>query len=164
MKSISSSLKSAARLVRGIFLLTLIGMSGFTPASSQTIIGKWNQMKIITYYTAEGAKKNGSPESEIQMSSIGSATYVFYDNHTYRMESTTGNSKVVTLLGTWSLSGNILEMKLLPQQEDPKNNPKTGAPAESTTVDFHGNIMEWTSNHLDDAIISKIVLTFAKNS
>ena len=154
MKSISPSLKSGTRLVRGIFLLTLIGMSGFAPVRSQTIIGKWNQMKIKTYYTAEGAKKNGSPESEILMSSIGTATYVFYDNHTYRMESTTGNSKVVTLL----------EMKLLPQQEDPKNNPKTGAPAESTIVDFHGNIMEWTSNHLDDAVISKIVLTFARNS
>ncbi len=121
-------------------------------------------MKIKTYYTEEGAKKNGSPESEILMSSIGSATYVFYSNQTYRMESATGNSKVVTLLGTWSLSGNILEMTLLPQQEDPKNNPKTGTPAERTTVDFHGDIMEWTSNHLDDAVISKIVLTFARNS
>jgi hypothetical protein len=147
-----------------ILLFPIMSFVGLTNCQAQSIVGKWNQLKIKTYYTAEGAKKNGSPESEISMSNIGTAVYVFYSNQTYRQETTTGDSKVITLLGTWSLTGNQLEMKLLAQQEDPKYNPKQGATPEKTTIAFHGNIMEWTSNNLDNNLISKIVLTFAKNS
>jgi hypothetical protein len=157
--SLTSKLRPAVILFTFILALTTTAN-----CQAQSIVGKWNQLKIKTYYTAEGAKKNGSPESEVNMSTIGTAIYVFYSNQTYRLETTTGDSKVITLLGTWSLSGNQLEMKLLPQQEDPKYNPKQGTPAEKTSIAFHGNIMEWTSNNLDNNLISKIVLTFAKNS
>lgn len=155
----TSSIRNAA-----IVFIPLMSFLSLANCEAQSIVGKWNQLKIKTYYTAEGAKKNGSPESEINMSTIGTAVYVFYSNQTYRLETTTGDSKVITLLGTWSLTGNQLEMKLLAQQEDPKYNPKQGTPPEKTTIAFHGNIMEWTSNNLDNNLISKIVLTFSKNS
>jgi len=134
--------------------------------SAQPIVGKWNQLKIKTFYTAEGAKQNGNhSESEIKMSDIGTGTFVFYSNHTYRQETTTGNSKVKTILGTWSMSGNQLEMQMLAQQEDPRDNPKKGTPPEKTTVNINGDKMEWTTVHPgSDKLISKIVLTFAKNS
>ena len=134
--------------------------------SAQPIVGKWNQLKIKTFYTAEGAKQNGNhSESEIKMSDIGTGTFVFYSNHTYRQETTTGNSKVKTILGTWSMSGNQLEMQMLAQQENPRDNPKKGTPPERTTVNINGDKMEWTTVHPgSDKLISKIVLTFAKNS
>jgi hypothetical protein len=133
--------------------------------SAQSIVGKWNQLKIKTYYTPEGAKANGNQtESEINISTIGTGVYVFYVNNTYRLETTTGDSKVKTFLGTWSLTGSQLVMQLLAQQEDPKNNPKKGALPEKTTVTINGNIMEWTTVHTDSQLISKIVLTLARNS
>jgi hypothetical protein len=62
------------------------------------------------------------------------------------------------------LAGNQLTMQLLAQQEDPKNNPKKGTPPEKTNVSINGNIMEWTTIPEGDANISKIVMTFARNS
>ncbi|MEJ0080318.1 MAG: hypothetical protein WDM78_05015 [Puia sp.] len=90
------------------------------------------------------------------MSDIGTGVFVFYSNHTYRHETTTGNSKVKTILGTWTLTGDQLEMTLLAEQEDRKDNPKKGTLPEKTTVSFNGkNIMEWTTKYPDDPNILK---------
>ncbi len=150
----------------GIFILcSLFGLVWLNTSKAQSIVGKWNQLKIKTFYTAAGAKANGHSESVINMSDIGTGIFVFYSNHTYRQETTTGNSKVKTLLGTWTLTGNQLEMQLLAQQEDRKDNPKKGTPPEKTTVSFNGkNIMEWITKYANDPNIVKIVLTFASNS
>ena len=151
----------------GIFILLFIfGFAGLNNCSAQSIVGKWNQLKIKTFYTPAGARANGNhTESVINMSDIGTGVFVFYSNHTYRQETTTGNSKVKTILGTWTLTGDQLEMQLLAQQEDRKDNPKKGTPPEKTTVSFNGkNIMEWTTNYTNDPNIIKIVLTFASNS
>ena len=158
---------SIAGFKRVTFILcSIFFTTGFTICSGQSIVGKWNQLKIKTYYTAAGAAANGNhTESVINMSDIGTGVFVFYSNHTYRQETTTGNSKVKTLLGTWTLNGDLLEMTLLAEQEDRKDNPKKGTPPEKTTVSFNNkNIMEWTTKYPDDPNISKIVLTFASNS
>jgi hypothetical protein len=157
---------NACAVRMGIFCVFLLfGFVSINYCAAQSIVGKWNQLKIKTFYTAEGAKANGNhTESEINMSTIGTGVFVFYSNHTYRLETTTGDSKVKTFLGTWTLTGNQLEMKLLPQQEDPKDNPKPGTPAEKTTVSFNGNIMEWTTPYTNSTTISKVVLTLAKNA
>jgi hypothetical protein len=165
MKSIFTQFTSHTYKKGILFLCLLLGFSSLNICAAQSIVGKWNQLKIKTFYTPEGAKANGNhTESEVKMSDIGTGVFVFYSNNTYRLETTTGDSKVKTFLGTWTLTGNLLEMKLLPQQEDPKDNPKTGTPAEKTTVSFNGNIMEWTTPYTDSKTISKVVLTLAKNS
>ncbi len=163
-KFFPSSIKGCKRV---FFIFCVICcISGFTVCSGQSIVGKWNQLKIKTFYTAAGAAANGNhTESVINMSDIGTGVFVFYSNHTYRQETTTGDSKVKTLLGTWTLTGDQLEMTLLAEQEDRKDNPKKGTPPEKTTVSFNGkNIMEWTTKYLGDPNIIKIVLTFASNS
>lgn len=149
-----------------LLMCFILGLAGSNTSSAQSIVGKWNQLKIKTFYTAAGAAANGNhTESVINMSDIGTGIFVFYSNHTYRQETTTGDSKVKTLLGTWTLTGDQLEMTLLAQQEDRKDNPKKGTPPEKTTVSFNGkNIMEWTTKYTDDPNIIKIVLTFASNS
>ena len=155
-----------ARSKKNLFILcSVICVLGFKVCSGQSIVGKWNQLKIKTYYTAAGAAANGNhTESVINMSDIGTGIFVFYSNQTYRQETTTGDSKVKTLLGTWTLTGDQLEMTLLAQQEDRKDNPKKGTPPEKTTVSFNEkNIMEWTTTYPNDPNISKIVLTFASN-
>ena len=160
------SIFSARGHKMGLMLLfSIFASMGLNTCFAQSIVGKWNQLKIKTYYTAEGAKENGNhTESEIDVSSIGKGLFVFYSNHTYRQETSTGDSKTKTILGTWSMTGNELTMTLLAQQEDPKDNPKKDTPPEKTIVSFNGNIMEWTMNRPDDKTISKIVLTLFKNS
>jgi hypothetical protein len=154
------------RCKTGIFILcALFCFAWQNTCSAQSILGKWNQLKIKTFYTAAGAVANGNhAESVINMSDIGTGVFVFYSNHTYRQETTTGDSKVKTLLGTWTLTGDQLVMQLLAQQEDPKDNPAKGTPAEKTTVTFKGNIMEWTTMYTNNPNIIKIVLTLASNS
>jgi len=159
-------LSVVARSKKRLFTLCLmVCVMGFEVCSGQSIVGKWNQLKIKTYYTAAGAAANGNhTESVINMSDIGTGIFVFYSNYTYRQETTTGDSKVKTLLGTWKQTGDQLELTLLAQQEDRKDNPKKGAPPERATVSFNEkNIMEWTKTYPNDPNISKIVLTFASN-
>lgn len=165
MKTTPALLTTALQKSLVVICSSVFVFAGANTCSAQSIVGKWNQLKIKTFYTAEGAKQNGNhSESEIKISDIGTGTYVFYSNHTYRQETTTGNSKVKTILGTWSMTGNQLEMQLLAQQEDPRDNPKKGTPPEKTTVTITGDKMEWTTPRPGDQIVSKIVLTFAKNS
>jgi hypothetical protein len=147
-----------------VLLLFILSFAFGSWCTAQSIVGKWNQLKIKTYFTPEGAKTNGNQTETDYISTIGKAEFVFYSNHTYRMESSSGDSKVKTFLGTWSLSGNQLTMQLLAQQEDPKDNPKKGTPPEQAIVSFNGNMMEWTKTYTNNPTISKIVLVFAKNS
>jgi hypothetical protein len=165
MQSKLSILSTRGHKTGLILLISIFAFTGINTCFAQSIVGKWNQLKIKTYYTAEGAKENGNhTESEIDMSTIGKGLFVFYSNHTYRQESSTGDSKTKTIQGTWSMSGNELTMTLLALQDDPKDNPKKDTPPEKTIVSFKGDIMEWTRNLPDNKTISKIVLTLAKNS
>lgn len=161
MKSVLSFLSDSHLKPAIILICSFVGFAGINPCKAQSIVGKWMQNKIKTIYTAEGAKKYGAPESEINISTLGVAEFEFKSDHTYVMNtSTLANASVRTFLGTWSLAGNQLEMKLDPQQPDSKDNPKKGTPVEKTTLTVNGNKMEWTTNYSSNNLISKIIITF----
>ena len=146
-----------------ILTCTIVGFSDFSKCHAQTIVGKWNQVSTKQFLTAEGAKTHGKSVLETQIASIGTVVFEFKSDHTYiEKTSHAGDSKVLTFTGTWSLSGNQLELKLDPKQEDPKYNPKNDAVPPKITLSINGNTMVWSTLYPDSKITTKIELSLTR--
>jgi hypothetical protein len=148
-----------------ILILTclLVGFSDFAKCDAQSIVGEWNQISAKQFLTAEGSKSHGKSVLETQMSSIGTVIFEFKPDHTYvEKTSHAGDSGVLTLTGTWLLTGNQLELKLAPEQEDPKYNPKKDAITPKITLSINGNTMVWSTMYPDSKITTKIELTLTR--
>lgn len=72
------------------------------------------------------------------------------------------NHSALTFTGKWSISGNQLVLKLDPEQEDPKDNPKKDAISPNITMSINSNTMTWNTLYADSKITSKIELTFTR--
>jgi Lipocalin-like domain len=164
MKTISSTFKTFT--YKDLFILTciIIGFASFTACNAQSIVGKWNGVSTKQFLTAEGAKTYGKQFLETQMTTIGSVEYEFKSDHTYVMKSTSihDSSKVRTFTGTWSVTGNQLQSKLDPKQEDPKDNPKKDATLPNTTMSIKGNTMVWSTLYPDSKTVNKIEVTLTR--
>ena len=150
-----------AFILKALLIITGItfGFASFNKCDAQSIVGKWNQISSKQFLTAEGSKTHGKSVLETQMASIGTVVFEFKSDHTYiEKTSHAGDSKVLTFTGTWSLSGNQLELKLDPKQEDPKYNPKNDAVPPKITLSINGNTMGWSTLYPDSKITTKIEL------
>jgi hypothetical protein len=146
-----------------IFTCLVAGFTGFNKCDAQSIVGKWNQISSKQFLTAEGSKTHGKSVLETQMSSIGTVVFDFKSDHTYvEKTSHAGDSRVLTLIGTWSLSGNQLELKLGSNQEDPKYNPKNDVVTPKISLSINGTTMVWSTLYPDSKITTKIELTFKR--
>lgn len=67
-----------------------------------------------------------------------------------------------TFTGTWSVTGNQLQSKLDPKQEDPKDNPIKDATSTNTTMSIKGNTMVWTTHYPDNKTVNKIEVTLTR--
>ena len=151
--------------LKALLIITGItfGFASFNECNAQSIVGKWNQISSKQFLTAEGSKKLGKSVLETQMSSIGTVVFEFRSDHTYAMKTShAGDSEVLTLNGTWSLTGNQLELKLAPEQEDPKYNPKKDAFSSKTTVSINGSTMVTSTLYPDSKITTKIEITLTR--
>ena len=157
-------LKTFALKVLVILTCIIVGFSGFNKCEAQsTIVGKWNQISSKQFLTAEGSKKLGKSVLETQMSSVGTVVFEFKSDHTYVMKTShAGDSGVLTLTGTWSLTGNQLELKLAAEQEDSKYNPKKDAVPPKTTLSINGNMMVMSTLYPDSKITTKIEITLTR--
>lgn len=159
----TKTLKPFALKVFLILTCIVVGFSGFTKCDAQSIVGKWNQISAKQFLTAEGSKKYGKSVLETQMASIGTVVFEFKSDHTYLMKTShAGDSGVLTLTGIWSLSGNQLELKLAPEQEDPKYNPKKDAIPPKTTMSINGNTMVTSTLYPDSKMTTKIEITLTR--
>jgi hypothetical protein len=159
----TKTLKTSALKVILILTCIIVGFSGFNKCDAQSIVGKWNQISSKQFLTTEGSKKLGKSVLETQMSSIGTVVFEFKSDHTYVLKTShTGDSGVLTLTGTWSLAGNQLELKLAPEQEDPKYNPKKDAVSPKTTMSINGNTMVTSTLYPDSKITTKIEITLTR--
>ena len=151
--------------IKTLFLITGItfGFAGSYKCDAQSIVGKWNQKSAKQFLTEEGARTHGKPVLETQMSTIGSVVFEFKSDHTYVMKTShAGDSGVLTLTGTWSLTGNQLELKLAAEQEDSKYNPKKDAVPPKTTLSINGNMMVMSTLYPDSKITTKIEITLTR--
>jgi hypothetical protein len=97
------------------------------------------------------------------MAAIGTVVFEFKSDHTYVEKTTHANDpSALTFTGKWSISGNQLVMKLDPEQEDPKYNPKKDATSPNITTLINGNTMTWNTLYPDSKITTKIELTFTR--
>jgi hypothetical protein len=60
------------------------------------------------------------------------------------------------------VSGNQLELKLTPEQENPKYNPKNDAVPQKSTLSINRNMMVWSTLYPESKITTKIELTFTR--
>ena len=159
----TKNLETFAIKVILILICIIVGFSGFNKCNAQSIVGKWNQISSKQFLTAEGSRKLGKSVLETQMSSIGTIVFEFKSDHTYVLKTShTGDSGVLTLTGTWSLTGNQLELKLAPEQEDPKYNPKKDFVLPKTTMSINGNTMVTSTLYPDSKITTKIEITLTR--
>jgi hypothetical protein len=159
----TKNLKTFALKVILILNFIIVGFSGFNTCDAQSIVGKWNQISAKQFLTAEGTKTHGKSVLETQMSSIGSVVFEFKSDHTYiEKTSHAGDPMVLTFNGTWSLSGNQLELKLDSKQEDPKYNPKSDVVTPKITLSINGHTMIWSTLYPDSKITTKIELTLTR--
>ena len=159
----TKTLKTFALKVILILTCIIFGFSGFNKCDAQSIVGKWNQISSKQFLTPEGSKTHGKSVLETQMASIGTVVFEFKSDHTYiEKTSHAGDSKVLTFTGAWSLSGNQLELKLDPKQEDPKYNPKNDAVSPKITLSINGNTMVWSTLYPDSKINTKIELSLTR--
>jgi Lipocalin-like domain len=146
-----------------ILFCYIVGFGSLTKCDAQSIVGKWNQISSKQFFTSEGAKTFGKSEAETQTATIGSVVIDFKSDHTYVMKSISKYaSKGNTFTGTWSLTGNQLQMKLDAKQEDPKYNPKKDATSPGTTLSINGNTMILNTLYADNKTINKIELTLKR--
>jgi hypothetical protein len=159
----TKTLKTFALKVILILNFIIVGFSGFNKCDAQSIVGKWNQISSKQFLTAEGSKTHGKSVLETQMSSIGTVVFDFKADHTYvEKTSHAGDPKVLTFTGTWSLSGNQLELKLDSKQEDPKYNPKNDVVTSKITLSINGHTMVWSSLYPDSKITTKIEISLTR--
>jgi hypothetical protein len=159
----TKTLKTFALKVILILACIMFGFSGFNKCDAQSIVGKWNQISAKQFLTADGDKTHGESVLETQMSSIGTVEFDFKSDHPYvEKTSHTGDSGVLTFAGTWSVSGNQLELKLAPEQKDPKYNPKKDAIPTKIILSINGNTMVWSTLYPDSNITTKTELTLTR--
>ncbi len=170
-------------VLKSLFILhcILVGLGSTTIGVAQSVVGKWNQVSSKQFLTAQSTKSHGKSVLEAQTSTIGSLVIEFKSNHTYVMKSTSnynikvpsnngskghtlsGSTGNKTFRGTWTLSGNKLEMPLDAHQEDPKNNPlKDTAAILNTSISIIGTTMVMSTDYPNSKITSKTENTFTK--
>ena len=154
-----------AFILKALIVITCItiGFAGFTKCDAQSIVGKWNSLAVKQFLGPKGATAYGKQVLETKVGTTGSAVNEFKSDHTWVTKSTSiDDSKVLTLTGTWSLTGNQLQMKLDPKQEDPRYNPKKDAITPNTTISITGNTMVWNTLYPDSKMVNKIEITFIR--
>lgn len=158
-KTLNAFILKALLIITGI----TFGFSSLNKCDAQSIEGKWNQISAKQFLTPEAAKTHGKSVLETQMATIGTVVFEFKSNHTYvEKTSNVNDSRVLTFTGTWSVSGNQLELKLDQEQEDPKYNPKKGTISPKITISINGNSMIWNTLYPDSKMTTKIELTFTR--
>ena len=141
----------------------IVGFVGFPKCDAQSIVGKWNSLAVKQFLGPKGATAYGKQVLETKVETTGSSVNEFKSDHTWVTKSTSINdSKVLTLTGTWSLTGNQLQMKLDPKQEDTRYNPKKDAITPNTTISITGNTMIWNTLYPDSKMVNKIEITFIR--
>ena len=81
----------------------------------------------------------GKSSAEISTATDGAEIVEFRTDHTYIYTLTIQDIPPIKLTGTWSVSGDQLILKMNPNQEDPKYNPKSNVDQPTNTFSVNGN-------------------------
>jgi hypothetical protein len=138
-----------------VVCLSAGGFGGSATCYAQSIIGKWKGGSSKLFYSAEYAKGTGKSEEEKSAKDLGNYETEFKSDHTYVTTLSLSNSEVTTMRGTWSLSGNQLNIIT-----EPKYNPsKTTL---SCTFVINGNTLVTTAIFPPPARMVKTIATLTR--
>ena len=124
--------------VKTLFIITCItiGFSSLSVCSAQSsVVGKWKEVSVKQFYSAEYAKKMGRAVVEGQTPANSTYQWEFKSDHTYVINGGRGKDDKTT--GEWSVSGNQLTMKADAQV-------RKGQGAQIYTFSITGNTMTRT--------------------
>jgi Lipocalin-like domain len=139
-----------------IFVVTaFVSINAFNRCEAQSIVGKWKMVSTTSYFTAEGAAKQGKTSYVNPVPSTASVVSDFKSDHTYLTTTSSATSATPTVLGgTWSLNGDKLTITV-----DSKYKPRKGVESSTVTISINGNSLIMTNNIEDNKMVSKMTTT-----
>jgi hypothetical protein len=162
MKSILSNRKSIKRSYLGSVTLFILCMSVLGNSNAQTVVGKWKEVSMKNYYTAQEAKESGEkftehpPYTEAQV-------LVFKADHSFTTNQwMSWIPGTLQLSGTWSLTGNQLSTKLDTGQPDPRNDPTPEAALNIYTLSITADHLVLTLPIKNNPVMEKMEKTYVK--
>ena len=150
MKKISS----LAPLCKMFFILSCIVSVGFNRCEGQSIVGKWKMVSTTTYFTADGAAKQGGKTSIVNpVPASASIISEFKSDHTYLTTTSSSTSPTPsTMGGTWTVSNDKLTITV-----DPKYHPQKGVELSTVIISITGNTLMITKHIEENNIVAKMV-------
>ena len=137
-----------------LFIISCMISAGFSRCEGQSLVGKWKMVSTTTYFTADGASKQGGKTSVVNpVPASASIISEFKSDHTYLTTTSSATSPTPsTLGGTWSISGDKLTVTV-----DPKYHPRKGVESSTTVISITGNTLMITKHIEENNIVAKIV-------
>ena len=141
-------------LCRILLIAVCFISAGLNRCEAQAIVGKWKMVSTTTFFTAEGAAKQGGKTSVLNpVPASASIISEFKSDHTYLTTTSSSTSPTPsTLGGTWSLSDNKLTITV-----DPKYHPAKGVELSTVTISITGNTLMITRHIEENNIVAKMV-------
>ena len=133
-------------------IFAIVGATTFNICYSQTIVGKWKMISSTSYFTAEGAAKQGKTFLTHSIPATESIISEFKSDHTYITTTTSSAGATPDILsGNWSLTGEELTITI-----DPKYKPSKELQSSTINISIKGNTMIMTNNIVPNAMVSKM--------
>ena len=130
----------------------IVVATAFTTCQSQTIVGKWKMISSTSYFTAEGAARQGKSFLTNPVPSTTSISTEFKSDDAYTTTTSTAtNPTPNTIGGNWSLTGDRLTITV-----DPKYKPSDELKSSTITISITGNTMIMTNNIIPNTMVSKM--------
>ena len=150
----NKSMSTAFTLKTFLFIICItVGFAGFIKCDAQSIVGKWNGVSVKNYFSAEFAKATGKSIEEKSVKQTGSAAIEYKPDHTFIMTfSGLHSTEIITMKGTWSLTGDQLKSTL-----EPAYNPEKMTT--TATILINGNTMVTTAVMPPPSTITKTIAT-----
>lgn len=141
-------------LYKMLFIVACFTSAGFNRCEGQALVGKWKMVSTTTYFTANGAAKQGGKTSVVNpVPASASIISEFKTDHTYLTTTSSAISPTPsTLGGTWSLSGDQLTVTV-----DAKYHPRKGVESSTTIISISGNTLMITKHIEENDIVAKVV-------
>ena len=135
-----------------VSVIAIIASTAFTYCQAQSIVGKWKMVSTTSYFTAEGAAKQGKDTYTNAVPSTASIISEFKPDHTYLTTTSSASSPTPHMLGgNWSLTGDRLTITV-----DPKYKPGKELESSTITISITGNTMIMTNNIIANPMVSKM--------
>ena len=155
MKSTTRQFISKVAWITGF---TILGCSAMSKCEAQSIVGKWNAISTTIYYSDEGSARTGMKIQVTTLADMGVVTMEFYSSHTFKTTTSVINDpKVNTLEGTWTFTGDQLNVTV-----DPKYHPVKGHESKTSTILITGNTLLITENTPPTRLVNKMVTKYQK--